>query len=317
MLENPPEAPDPEQQELFAGEGWQFVAGRGELFVYLCSDPAAPELDTDPAVQALSLKMARRDAGTTAVVVLLNAAVLALNMGMRGGFCWLRALVEAPDTVLLAALLFVDCLLYGVSGWLKLRRMTRQLKQGIPLDHNKPWRAEAVRYRASVLGVLVLLVGIAAVAAGWGDPAQISADEYGALPFATLTDLTGSDTVQEKTTLTVQGSVLAPCILHYDEDAYIGTAPCHLYVDYYQTAAPWMAQRLAAELHDLKKDLTPDPVAIPCPAGVDAAYAYNNEGVFEQVILVKGDTVMSALWFGEMPNRTEDFLPILAEKMQG
>ena len=219
--------------------------------------------------------------------------------------------------MLLAALLFVDCLLYGVSGWLKLRRMTRQLKQGTPLDHNKPWRAEAVRYRASVLGVLVLLVGIAAVAAGWGEPAEISADEYGALPFATLTDLTGSETVQEKTTLTVQDNVLAPCILHYDEDAYIGTAPCHLYVDYYQTAAPWMAQRLAAELHDLKKNLAPDPVAIPCPAGIDAAYAYDNEGVFEQVILVKSDTVMSALWFGEMPNRTEDFLPILAEKMQG
>ena len=177
--------------------------------------------------------------------------------------------------------------------------------------------AKAGAILAIVLGVLVLLVCIAAVAAGWGEPAEISADEYGALPFATLTDLTGSDTVQEKTSLTAQGSVLAPCILHYDEDAYIGTAPCHLYVDYYQTAAPWMAQRLAAELHDLKKNLAPDPVSIPCPAGVDAAYAYDNEGVFEQVILVKGDTVMSALWFGEMPNRTEDFLPILAEKMQG
>ena len=317
LLENPPEAPDAEQQELFSGEGWQFVTGRGELFVYLCSDPAAPELDTDPAVQALSLKMVRRDARITAVVVLLNAAMMAMNMGMRGGFFWLGTLVEAPCTVLLAALLFANCLLYGVSGWLNLRRLTRQLKQGIPLDHNKPWRAEAVRYRASVLGVLFLVVGMVAVATGWGEPTQISADEYGALPFATLTDLTGSDTVQEKTTLTAQGSVLAPCILHYDEDAYIGIAPCHLYVDYYQTAAPWMAQRLAKELHNLKKKMAPDPVAIPCPAGVDAAYAYDNEGVFEQVILVKGDTVMSALWFGEMPNRTEDFLPILAEKMQG
>ena len=317
LFENPPEAPDPEQQELFSGEGWQFVAARGELFVYLCSDPAAPELDTDPAVQALSLKMVRRDARITAVVVLLNAAVVALNMGMRGGFFWLGTLVEAPCTVLLAALLFANCLLYGVSGWLNLRRLTRQLKQGIPLDHNKPWRAEAVRYRASVLGALFLVVGMVAVAAGWGEPTQISAEEYGALPFATLTDLTGGDTVQEKIGLTAQGSVLAPRILHYDEDAYIGTAPCHLYVDYYKTAAPWMAQRLAKELHGLKKDMAPDPVAIPCPAGVDAAYAYDNEGVFEQVILVKGDTVMSALWFGEMPNRTEDFLPILAEKMQG
>ena len=48
--------PDPEQVELCAQYGWEYVARRGEFYIYRSHDPAARELNTDPAVQALALK---------------------------------------------------------------------------------------------------------------------------------------------------------------------------------------------------------------------------------------------------------------------
>ena len=36
--------------------GWEFVTERREFLIYRCGDEALPELNTDPAVQALSLK---------------------------------------------------------------------------------------------------------------------------------------------------------------------------------------------------------------------------------------------------------------------
>ena len=57
-----PSVPDAAEAELYAASGWEFVCAREEFFFYCCKDPHAPELHTDPVVQAISLKMAVRSA---------------------------------------------------------------------------------------------------------------------------------------------------------------------------------------------------------------------------------------------------------------
>ena len=65
VLFGPPDAPDAGEEALYAETGWHFICRQREFFIYACDDPAAPELHTDPAVQALSLKMACGQRSTT------------------------------------------------------------------------------------------------------------------------------------------------------------------------------------------------------------------------------------------------------------
>ena len=122
-----PTAPLQEERTLYAESGWQFVCARGEFFIYGCLDPAAPELHTDPAVQALSLKMARRTAWSSFAGVLLNVVVQAVLWSRRTP---LLLLVEQPLPVV-CLLLFCCCMLgLALRDLYAVLRLTRRLRRG-------------------------------------------------------------------------------------------------------------------------------------------------------------------------------------------
>ena len=65
-LTNGPQ-PDPEAVQLAQALGWQYVDRCGGLEIWRTDDPAAPELNTDPALQALTLaRMNRQTLGQMA-----------------------------------------------------------------------------------------------------------------------------------------------------------------------------------------------------------------------------------------------------------
>lgn len=317
VLSSPPREPEPDQQELFAGEGWQFVAAHGEFFIYACADPAAPELHTDPAVQAISLKMAQRNERFNVCSYLIYFVLVAVQFVLRGNL-WLGTFLEVPLVAAAAVFVMALCILSAFGGLITLRRLTKRLQNGYVPQHNKPWRKTAVLYHIDQLVTVGLLAMLLLFGLAPDRTPEIDTDTYGPLPFATLADVTGGPVVQdEPATLEVRGNFAAPQLLHYRESAETANGSYTLYVDYYQTAAPWMARRMAVELHTLKKKMVPEAVPVKCPAGFDAAYGYGYEGVFEQLILVRGNTVMSALWFGgDGQSAIEQFLPVFAEKLQ-
>ena len=47
--------PDQDQLELSEKYSWEYIAKRGDFFIYRSLDPSARELNTDPDVQALAL----------------------------------------------------------------------------------------------------------------------------------------------------------------------------------------------------------------------------------------------------------------------
>lgn len=52
--------PDEEAEELSRLAGWEYIASRGDFYIFATDDPQAAELNTDPQVQALALENVRR-----------------------------------------------------------------------------------------------------------------------------------------------------------------------------------------------------------------------------------------------------------------
>lgn len=313
-LDTVPTEPLSAEKALYSEYGWEFVCSQQEFFLYICRDPQAPELHTDPAVQALSLKMARRSAWWSLVG---GFAVLALQFFLNGWGRLARLLVEMPLLSCCMYLCILGALFLAARDVYHIFRLSRRLRRGYPPDHRKNWHATARVYRISrgiTLGAFSLVMVLAFGTLVQMDSRQPLENYQGPLPFATLQDLTDGTLVQEDdgyNTLEKRHSMLAPVILEYSESGVIledGESPwdTSLSVQYYDTRSPWLARFLVGDLHENHAFLAGDPQPLPPLAGMDAAYAYSDgKGVFRQLILVQGRRVLSVLWTD--PDGSRDF----------
>lgn len=77
-------------------------------------------------------------------------------------------------------------------------------------------------------------------------------------------------------------------------------------MQYFDTRAPWLAQLLVNDLHKERSILADEPQPLPDLPGMDTAYGYSGkDGVFRQLILVKGGRILSVLWID--PDGTQNF----------
>ena len=188
--------PDPEQVELCAQYGWEYVARRGEFYIYRSHDPAARELNTDPAVQALALKAVKSRSVNAAIYAALWILVFLLAPILkRVGL--LRAILELRTPVfLLFAALAVGAVVRSVRELRALRKLQRTLEQGRQPERRSGWRRNAVRchvIRFVRLGLTaaLIIVGCCRIT----EPAQDHhpSDLEGQLPFASMRDLASAD----------------------------------------------------------------------------------------------------------------------------
>lgn len=307
-LDIAPSEPLSTEKALYAESGWQFVCAQQEFFLYACRDPRAPELHTDPAVQALSLKMARRSAWWS---FLGATVVLVLQFALNGQGRLVRLLVELPALSLCLCLYFFTALLLTARDLYHILALSRRLRRGYAPDHRKDWRPTArvnQVLRGIASGTLALVLVLCAVVSVQTGNAPAIEDYQGQLPFATLADLADGTVLPDEdeafghNSLEVRHSLLAPTILEYYESGRVVqnnqvVLDGLLRVLYYDTRTPWLTRPLADDLHRQWETLAPLPRPLPDLPGIDAAWAYRDErGVFQEVILVQGGRVMSALW---------------------
>lgn len=309
-----PSEPLSTEKALYAEYGWEFICSQQEFFLYACRDPQAPELHTDPAVQALSLKMARKSAWWA---LLGGLAVLAVQYFLNGRGRLARLLVEMPLLSLCMYLYLFGVLFLAARDLYHILRLSRRLGRGYAPDHRKNWHPTAWTYRISH-GITLCSFSLVLLLT-FGNFAQASSNQpitnyQGPLPFATLQDLTDGTLVQDEdgyNTLERRHSLLAPTILEYRESGVILLGEeipwdTSLTVQYYDTRSPWLAKLLVNDLHQERSILAEELQPLPDLAGMDAAYAYSGkEGVFRQLILVQGRRVLSVLWID--PDGTHDF----------
>ena len=296
--------PDEEERDLGASFGWEYVASFGQFYIYRTEDANARELHTDPQVQALAINQIRhRERGSvvTSLLLWLVWPFIYLNG------TWLLVMFEAGTWfVLIALFLLLWACAGAVARAVHFRRMRKKLLRGEALDHGKKWRRRAVRHRiSSVLSVVCCLAWILALLCLWAedleDAGKIPLETYtGDLPFATIADLIPEgryalDDIGFSNTVEFGSDWLAPSIIHWAEIATV-TLPDGrvfsggLYVDYYETASPWLAREAARELtRAARHSKYFSELEMP---ELDVSYAQAYSDMFPKLILQEGNLVV-------------------------
>lgn len=323
VLDDTWSAPDGEEQELSAAAGWQYVCPRGRFFVYACDNPQAPELHTDPAVQALQLKHIRTDAWAFFASEIYFAIIHPL-LWFRGEV-W-RMFAALPQYLLGFAAVAALGLGLTLARAFYLWGLSRRLRRGqAPVRDARQRRRGMWLQGAQAAELAILVLFVVALFARWGVPAAQPLPDYtDPLPFATLADLAGGGEVEWeeensyiRNTVTVSHTLTAPAVYDFEQHALIrqnGRAVLRggLYVDYYEVRWPWLAERLARELRaDWLKAGDAAPLNVP---GTDEAW--RTDGPFYQLLLRQGGRVLNVNY---IPNSSfdptlEDVLPVITER---
>lgn len=303
----PPGTPDAGEEALYEEAGWHFVCRQNEFYIYACDAPAAPEPHTDPAVQALSLKMACRSAVFSFVCWAIVIALRSSELFSGDGFL---NLVEYPLTALVFAFCYLSLMLTSLQNLYCIFSLRRKLKRGLPPDHHKNWRWSAPLHRCAnglwrlALPFLIVLLFCVIFHPDRSAYLRNTEEEKAAMPFATMEDLAEGTFVPDEERYQyseLRRSLLAPTIWEYSESGQIvqgGRAVLDTYmtVDYYDTLLPLLARLLAPALHGQEELLADVPLTAPELPGMDAVYFYGSESdAFWQLILVQDDRVMSVL----------------------
>ena len=285
----------PSQEALDYGEdlGWIYVATRGQFYIYCCAQADAPELNTDPQVQALALDLVRKRERSSFVSLLLWLILYPLIFSRM--HVLLSAIAAGTWRYLWGTALVIWLIAGSLAGIVHLRRLRKQLAAGEPLHHRRDWKRRALRYR--IRGPL-----FAALCAGWvismlfrwsymsKQESSPLPQDLDALPFATMADLAGGGTWEEENfyesnTLTAISDLLAPVVIEMNQTGNVVGEDGAVLLDgsldinYYETASPFLARQIMSELQrEDQKNWSKEYKELPVPdLGVetDAAAAYS------------------------------------------
>lgn len=149
-----------EREALYAELGWEYLTNQADRYrIYICRDPAVPELETDPVAAAWIrdrlLRKGRRDLLLTwlALAVVVAFAVWRIASSETPVETAIRGVgISAP----LSAVLLVWAVWETVTTLRRIRLLRRQMAAGLPRSHTGNWRRERRRV-GLVLGATLLM----------------------------------------------------------------------------------------------------------------------------------------------------------------
>lgn len=248
--------PEDEAVQMLRQMGWTYRARRGQFYIYSTDDPNAPELNTDPQVQALTMaaltKFLRKK---VANALFLMAFYMLLYFGDS---ILTLSLYLGTDLVLLWAgvLLWNLCSIFRSMG--KLTRWRNQLRTGQSLPHRSEYRRSGVRYltleilRKSLWLLFLLCAAWRGLYLWVDEPYEPLTDQ--SFPFYTVADYYPGGRIERTESISkfyAWDDPLAP--ENYDFREYTDvtldgkTFDCWLSINYHRTRWEWTARQLARE----------------------------------------------------------------------
>lgn len=331
-------APDPEAAELNADFGWEYVARRGQFYIYRSPTGSGPELHTDPRVQALAVKALEKRCIGSLCTSAFWLGIQPTLLIRKGSSLLLGALSVGLPLCLLSLLLLLWLFLWSAAGCIHLGKLKRRLAAGLAPDHGKDWRrGRAVYFWRRIVTLVLILVWGGGYLNLWAgeltDRGRLPLAEYpGHPPFATMADFAegryvpdsggflGFDFRQWKNAFLNDG-------VSWNEHARIvrpdgSMLDGGLYVDYYEAKTEALAKVIAAELLRVgRRRAGKNYELLPCPSfGLDGAAAYRNEVHFPCAVLRQGRKVLRAVFYQTGPAEDdmtlEEWAGILADSIR-
>ncbi len=134
----------PEQRAVYEDCGWEYVLGWNQLHLFRAPEGSeAPEFYVDPAEQLPAIEVIRKQTrgGWLAIAFLILYTLFeTIRMKGCGWYAWYMAWVKRPAFIALYAILWLWMLYWQLWPTWYISRTRRNLKNGIPLDHNPQQR---------------------------------------------------------------------------------------------------------------------------------------------------------------------------------
>ena len=249
--------PEDEQIQLLHQMGWTYRARRGQFHIWSCDDPSAPELNTDPQVQAVTMSALTqflRKKVTNALFTTLLYLILYF-----GDILISSALLLGTPLVLLFAGLMLWDLGCSLKALFVLVRWRNQLRRGQPLPHRSDYRRSGWRYltteflRKSLWVLFFLCAAWRVLYIEVDEPYEKIADQH--FPFYTVADYYPGAEIKRTESISefyTWEDLLSPENYDYREYTEVKLNgeifDCWLSVNYHRTRWEWTARRLAREL---------------------------------------------------------------------
>lgn len=314
-LNDEPLPPDEETQAFHAEFGWKYVTFRGHFHIYVSEDPAAPEMNTDPQIQAIALKQVTKRLWSQLLCLIVYGVFTCYP---RTGF-FFETLVSQRLWVYLPRLIFV---VLACAGWLPglvhLVRFRSKLKQGIFPEHGNHRSEGMVKFLNRLrfapfvwLIAMLLLFSSSAFYINSHDPTALKGPGTGSYPFPTVTELFPEAEVRyisSSGNFVAQWETEAAPVSHEFQEHFALTLPDGSeasgiwYICRHETAFDWIAYGYGLELQfidQLHGELTKIETSVE---GADQCAAYyldppNSSFLAPQtvLILVKDNIVIRAV----------------------
>ena len=316
------DVPEKEQQEISEALGWEFVARRGEFYIYRSIKEDVLELNTDPKVQAITMKMVQNRQFSSIISCLIWLILYPLLK--KNGAIIVPMLYMKTWFYLFSMVLILWFFLGSVWKLVHYTRLRKKLRKGEQLNRDKNWRKRAWLYPTKnvVLIVLCCVWGclvLANIHRSVLFEDEIPLKEYtGNPPFATMADIAPGNPYEIEpmgyaNTVTEWSDVLAPVNFIWEEYASVQVSEERTVfgfwdVNYHEVKWKWMAKLLAKDYMKLDQERDFELIG-EMDLGVDYAVAYMDDIHMEKVILVHGNKVLQGT-FHEYSGEQENFFSL-------
>jgi len=311
-----------EEMELSKEFGWEFVVSHGDFFIYRSFEEQVRELNSDTAVQAITMKQVQKRQINSIFGCLLWLIIYPLAK-QKGAF--LLPMLYMKSWFYFFTLTMILWFFLG-SVWklVYYTRLRKKLKNGEQLNREKNWKKRAWLYPTKIVVIIVLCCA-------WGCLVlanihrqvlfedEILLEEYnGNPPFATMADIAPGKQYEIQpmgyaNTVVEWSDVLAPVNYIWEEVAEVKvTEDREVYgfwdINYHELKWEWLAKLVAKDYMRMDKERDFEFLG-ELELGLDYAVVYLDDIHMHKVILRQGNKVLQGT-FHEYSGEKEDYFTL-------
>lgn len=311
-----------EVMELSKELGWEFVVQHGEFFIYRSTEENVRELNTDPAIQAITMKQVQKRQFHSIISCLLWLIVYPL-LKKNGAFVVPLLYMKSWFYFFTMALIL---LFFFGSVWklVYYTKLRKKLKNGEQLNREKDWRKKAWLHPVKNVLIVILCCIWGCLVLGNIHRQVLFEDEIpleayaGTPPFATMADIAPGKSYEIRemgysNTVVEWSDVLSPVNFIWEEIAEVQvTEERSVYglwdVNYHELRWEWLAKLVAKDYIRMDKERDFEILG-ELDLGLDYAVAYMDDIHMEKIVLRQGNKVLQGT-FHEYAGKQEEYFSL-------